>query len=164
MNIVFEKMTEKHQKGVMSIFNYYVENSTAAFPANALPEQFYTMLMKKAEGYMSYTLIDAENDSIVGFCQLSPYNPFSTFAEVACLTYFIAPDYTGKGLGCECLCKLEEAAKAMGIKNLLAEVSSENKGSISFHKKHGFEVVGELKDIGTKFNRKFGIIYMQKTI
>lgn len=64
----------------MSIFNYYVENSTAAFPANALPEQFYTMLMKKAEGYISYTLIDIENDSIAGFCQLSPYSPFSTFA------------------------------------------------------------------------------------
>ena len=52
----------------------------------------------------------------------------------------------------------------MGIKNLLAEVSSENNGSLSFHKKHGFEVVGELKNIGTKFNRKFGIVYMQKTI
>ena len=164
MNIVFEKMNEKHEEGVMSIFNYYVENSTAAFPANTLPNKFYTMLMKKSEGYPSYTLIDSENDCIIGFCQLSPYNPFSTFAEVACITYFIAPNYTGNGLGYECLLKLEEDAKVMGIKTLLAEVSSENTGSILFHKKHGFAVVGELKDIGTKFNRKFGIVYMQKEI
>ena len=63
MNIVFEKMNEKHEEGVMSIFNYYVENSTAAFPANTLPNKFYTMLMKKSEGYPSYTLIDSENET-----------------------------------------------------------------------------------------------------
>lgn len=157
-------MTEKHQKDVMSIFNYYVENSTAAFPAKALPEQFYGMLMKKSEGYASYVLSDTENDSAIGFCQLSSYNPFSTFKELACLTYFISPDYTGKGLGNECLNKLEEDAKNLGVKNLLAEISSENKGGIYFHKKHGFDVVGELKDIGTKFNHKFGIIYAERNI
>ena len=164
MSIIFEKMSERHQTGVMTIFNHYVENSTAAFPAKALPEPFYAMLMKKSEGYPAYTLIDSDNNYIVGFCQLSPYNPFSTFSEVACLTYFIAPEYTGMGLGSKCLDELEKEAKMMGIINLIAEISSENKGSISFHKKHGFEFVGELKNIGTKFNRKFNIVYMQKTI
>lgn len=164
MNIIFEKMNENHKQGVMEIFNYYVENSTAAFPAKAVPEQFYAMLMKKSEGYPAYTLIDTDKDLVVGFCQLSPYNPFSTFSETACLTYFISPDYTGNGLGGKCLLELEKEAKAMKIKNLVAEISSENQGSIAFHKKYGFMEMGELKNIGKKLDRSFGIVYMQKAI
>lgn len=164
MNIVFENMNKKHQKDIMTIFNYYVENSTSAFPPKALPDQFYAMLLKKSEDYPGYALIDTDKDIVVGFCQLSAYNPFPTFIKTACLTYFIAPEYTGKGLGSDCLSKLESDAKQMNIEYLISEISSENSGSISFHRNHGFTVVGELHNIGEKFNRKFGIVYMEKSI
>ena len=162
MNINFAEMNEKHQKEVMRIFNYYIENSTAAFPSKALPEQFFSMLVKKSEGYPSYTVLDKER--VIGFCQLSAYNPFPTFSKTACLTYFIENEYTGKGIGSLCLKKLEDEAQKMNISHLVAEISSENNGSISFHKKHGYSLVGELHDIGEKFGREFGIVYMQKTL
>ena len=163
MNIIFEKMGNKHQKQVMDIFNYYISNGTAAFPGTVLPEQFYRFLMEKSEGYPSYVL-KKDNNSIIGFCQLSKYNPFSTFKSTANITYFISKDYTRKGLGSKCLEKLEQDAIKMGIRNLIAEVSSENKESINFHKKHGFFIAGELKDIGEKFEHSFGVIYMQKRL
>ncbi|RDU24137.1 GNAT family N-acetyltransferase [Anaerosacchariphilus polymeriproducens] len=164
MNIVFEKMNEKHKKGIMTVFNYYVENSTSAFPSEALPDQFYAMLLKKLEGYPAYALIDTDKDTVVGFCKLSAYNTCPTFVKTACLTYFIAPEYTGKGLGSNCLSKLECDAKQMNIEHLISEISSENSGSISFHKNHGFTVAGELHNVGEKLNRKFGIVYMEKSI
>ncbi len=164
MNVIFEKMNIEHQKEIMEIFNFYVENSTAAFANNTLPEPFYAMLMKRSEGYPSYALKNEDNNCVIGFCQLSPYNPFPTFKSTACITYFIADAYTGNGLGEKCLLKLEQDALEMGITDLVAEISSENHGSIAFHKKHGFHIVGELKNIGVKFNRKFSIVYMQKKI
>lgn len=164
MNIIFEKMNLEHQKEIMEIFDFYVKSGTAAFPNNTLPEQFYAMLMKKSEGYPSYALKNIDNNCVVGFCQLSPYSPFSTFKSTACITYFIANEYTGKGLGEKCLLKLEQDASEMGIIDLVAEISSENHGSIAFHKKHDFYIAGELKNIGVKLNRKFGIVYMQKSI
>lgn len=105
-----------------------------------------------------------ESGSIVGFCQLSAYSPFPTFRSAAYVTYFLAEGSTGKGIGSLCLSKLEEEAKAMGIKHLIAEVSSENEGSLAFHQKHGFTVVGELKEIGQKLNRTFGVVLLQKTL
>ena len=164
MNIAFEVMNEKHQKDVMEIFNYYVENSTAAFPSKTLPEQFYAALLKKSEGYPAYSLVDTETNTVAGFCQLSAYSPFPTFSKTACLTYFLSPEYTGKGIGSQCLAKLESEAKQMNITHLIAEISSENAGSIHFHVKHGFAVAGELHDIGEKLGRKFGVVYMEKAI
>ena len=164
MNIIFEKMTLEHQKEIMGIFNFYIKSGTAAFSNKILPEPFYAMLMKKSEGYPAYAIKNTYNNCVVGFCMLSPYNPFQTFKSTACITYFIADEYTGKGLGKKCLLKLEQDASQMGITDLIAEISSENHGSIAFHKKHDFYVAGKLKNIGAKFNRKFGIVYMQKSI
>lgn len=164
MQIKFEKMDIKHQKSIMKIFNYYIENSTSAFPPTALPEQFFGMLLEKSKGFPAYVVIDSENDEVIGFCMLSAYNPFSTFKETATITYFISKDYVGKGIGKQCLKKLESEALKSGIQHILAEISSENQGSLNFHSKHGFKVCGTLENIGYKLDRKFDVIYMQKDL
>jgi phosphinothricin acetyltransferase len=164
MNIKFEKMGFEYQTQIMEIYNYYVENSTAAFPESAVPEQFFAMLLEKAKGYPAYAVIDAETLEVAGFCMLSAYIPASTFRETAAVTYFIAKKYTGKGVGAQCLERLETEAMQMGIKQIVADVSTENKGSLTFHQRHGFEVCGTLKNIGNKLGRHFGIILLQKEL
>ena len=163
MNIKFEVLGMQHQTDVMEIFNHYVLTSTAAFPGKPLPTPFFAMISKKSEGgYPAYAVIC--DDKIAGFCQLSPYNPFSSFASTASVTYFIAPEYTGKGVGAGCLRKLEEDGKSMNISHLIAEVSSENDVSLRFHEKNGFRKVGELSGIGSKLGHSFGITLLQKDI
>ncbi|MDD4843045.1 MAG: GNAT family N-acetyltransferase [Anaerotignum sp.] len=164
MNITFEKLGIQHQKSVMEIFNYYITTGTAAFPAKPLPEQFFPMLMKRSEGLCAYAVVDTEANQTVGFCSLNPYSAFPTFRETATVTYFIANDYTAKGIGAKCLALLEKEGKALGLHNLIAEISSENESSIQFHKKNGFVQAGELKHIGEKFLRTFGVVIMQKSI
>lgn len=163
MKLTFEPLGMQHQSDIMSIFNHYVLNSTAAFPGKPLPEPFFAMFLKKSEGgYPAYAVIS--DGKVIGFCQLSPYNPFSSFVSTACVTYFIAPEYTGKGLGAECLRKLEEDGKKMNISHLIAEVSTENEASLRFHEKNGFRKAGELNGIGSKLDRSFGIVLLQKDI
>jgi phosphinothricin acetyltransferase len=67
-------------------------------------------------------------------------------------------------LGSLCLAKLEADARKKGIDNLIADISSENTGSVAFHKKHGFSIAGELLNVGRKHNKSFGIVYMQKQL
>lgn len=163
MNITFDALGTQYQSEVMEIFNHYILTSTAAFPGNSLPEPFFAMLLRKSEvGYPAYAVLC--DGKVAGFCQLSPYNPFSTFAGTACVTYFLSPEYSGKGIGTECLRRLEEDGKKMNISHLIAEVSSENDGSLRFHEKNGFRIVGELNGIGSKFGRSFGITLLQKDI
>ena len=163
MNISFEPLGMQHQTDVMAIFNHYILTSTAAFPGTPLPEPFFAMILKKSEGgYPTYAVLC--DGKVAGFCQLSPYNPFSSFVSTACVTYFLAPEYTGKGVGAACLGRLKEDGKEMNISHLIAEVSSENEASLRFHEKNGFRKVGDLKEIGSKFGRSFGIILLQKDI
>ena len=160
----FVDLSETYRDEIMRIFNHYVENGTAAFPANPVPVQFFSMFLQKSADYPAYVLLAPDTDQVLGFCMLSPYIPFLTFAGTACVTFFLDPAYTGRGLGSQCMEKLEDEAKKMHITHLLADISSENTGSIAFHKKHGFTVVGELQDIGEKLGRSFSITLMEKAL
>jgi len=163
MNVTFEPLSMTHQSAVMAIFNHYVETSTAAFPGRPLPEPFFAMFLKKCEGgYPSFAVLDGK--TVIGFCQLSPYNPMPTFAKTAECTFFIAPEYTGKGVGKLCLSKLIEEGRQMGITHLISEVSSENEGSIRFHEANGFRKVGALESVGEKLGRVFSVVMLQKDL
>lgn len=155
-------MSIEHAKENMEIYNYYIENSLAAYPDKVMPVEFFGKFLELTKGYPSYTICDAEK--IIGFCFLRPYNPHSTFKECAEITYFIQKDYTGKGIGKIALNKLELEAARIGIKTLLASISSENPHSLTFHLNNGFKQCGRFEKIITKWGEPFDIIWMQKNL
>lgn len=164
MNIVFEKLENKHQKAVMDIFNYYVENSFAAFAESRLPDVFFEKIMEKVQNYPAYAIKDTDTGAITGFCYLSPYHSLPTFKRTAKISYFILPHYTHAGVGKMSLDKLESDAREWGIAVILAEISSKNPQSIAFHEKNGFECRGHFKQIGYKHGEYFDVITMQKEL
>ncbi len=164
MNLEFEPLSIKHAGRVMDIFNYYIENSFAAYPDAKLPGEFFNMFLESAKQYPAYVMKPESEDRIIGFCLLRAYNPFPSFRETAEISYFIDPECVGRGLGKKALDLLEEDAKKRGVKTLLAEISSENAASLSFHRKNGFAECGRMKEIGVKFGKHFDVVWMQKTI
>lgn len=162
MNYLFEQMAQEHENEVMGIFNYYIENTFYAYPENRLPNQFFSRFLDIAKAYPAFVV--KSGNQIIGFCLLRPYNPFPTFKETAEVSYFIKKEYTGKGIGTGVLKKLEESALDMGIKRLLADISSENKFSIEFHEKNGFVKCGHFKNAGKKFDKYFDVVWMEKEL
>jgi phosphinothricin acetyltransferase len=147
---------------VMEIFNYYVENSFAAYPQSRLLVEFYNVLMASYQGYPNAAAL--ENGEVVGFGGLRAYSPMSTFSHTAEISYFISPVHTSKGLGSLMLNHFIQEAKQKNIETVLASISSLNEPSLAFHKKHGFETCGTLKKIGRKNGVDFDVVYMQKHI
>ena len=164
MKIIFEKMTDQHCAAVMSIFNYYALNSFSAYPDTELSDTFFFKILEVTENYPAFVIKNEKDDHILGFCFLRAYNPFSVFKKTAEISYFIKNGYTGNGLGKMALDKLETEAKKIGLKYILASITSKNPQSISFHKKNGFEECGNFKDIGEKKGQPFSIIWMRKEL
>jgi L-amino acid N-acyltransferase YncA len=164
MDVLFDAMTQKYAKEVMDIFNYYVTHSFAAYPETPLPDQFFNRFLEVSKGYPAFVLKDATTGMVVGFCFLRAYNPFPAFRQTAEITYFLEKNQVGKGIGSQALQKLEEEAQKMGIKILLANISSENTQSISFHLKRGFQECGRFHKIGTKKGVSFDVVWMEKSL
>jgi len=153
-------MQESDRDAVMRIFNHYAETGFAAYPDGPLPPQFFPHLK---EGAVSALVLEGAN-GIAGFALLKPFFPFPAFKKTGMVTYFIAPEHTGKGLGALLLSRLNEDAKKNGIRMLLVNISSKNEGSVRFHAKHGFTVAGTLAGVGEKFGEPFDVVWMQRPV
>jgi L-amino acid N-acyltransferase YncA len=156
-------LTNDDREKVIDIFNYYIENSFAAFPDDPVPYQAYEMIMKMSAGLPAVSIKNKEG-ILLGFGMLKRFNPFPAFSRTAEVAYFIAPDNTGQGLGKLILDHLEEEGKKLGVTTLLAHISSLNIGSINFHKKNGFSESGRFVQAGVKNDQVFDSVWMQKML
>jgi phosphinothricin acetyltransferase len=111
-----------------------------------------------------YAVIDDSTADVIGFCQLKPYAPLSTFENTVETSYFLTPDATRKGIGTLMLQKLIEDARKLHKAHVVASISGDNIASINFHKKQGFLECGRFKNVGNKFNKDFDIVYMQRDL
>ena len=163
MEYSISPISNEDRESIIDIFNHYVENSFAAYPENKFPYQAFDMLLQMSKGYPTGCIKD-ETGKIVGFGMLRTHNSMPTFLQTAEVTYFIHPDYTGKGLGTMLLSYLEKGALEKGITNILANISSLNPNSVTFHQKNGFVECGRFKKIGKKRGQEFDTVWMQKML
>ena len=156
-------LTPADGRAVVALFNHYACHSFAAFPEDPLPEAFFDRLLEATRGLP--TIAARESDGrLRGFAMLRPHLPWPTSSHVAEITYFVAPDSTGQGLGSKMLADLETRAKAQGIRTILASIASLNEMSLAFHRKHGFEEVGRFRNVVIKRGTPFDTIWMQKDL
>ncbi len=163
MRFEFRDYAAGDAPGVLALFNHFVEHSFAAYPTELVGEPFEAWLGQVAAKYPFITVRD-ETGSIIGFGLLHAYHGAGSFRRTAELTYFLRPDATGQGIGTTLLQRLIERGRAMGLRTLLASISSRNEQSLAFHRKHGFDEVGRFRGIGEKFGQDFDVVYMQRFI
>ncbi len=163
MNYKFRKVNGNDGQQVIDIFNYYIENSFAAFLDTKISYDQFQPLMNMFKGYPFYVIED-ELNGVIGFGHLGKYHPSEAFDRVAELGYFILPAHTQKGLGTKLLNILSSESKELGIETLLANITSLNKASINFHMAQGFTECGRFVSIGKRQGKVFDVIWMQKFI
>jgi phosphinothricin acetyltransferase len=158
-----EPMTPEHRRSVIDIFNFYAENSFAAFPESAVPYEFFDKLIESNGEYPAVVIRDNAG-AVAGFAFMHRYYSDETLRRTAEVDYFLMPHLTRRGIGSAILNLFTERAKLMGIDNFLACISSLNREGIEFHRKHGFAECGRMLAVGCKFGRDFDIVWMQKRI
>lgn len=163
MDIALTPLTPADGLAAVDLFNHYVRHSFAAFPEEPVPQVFFDRLLEATRGLPTVAAKDASG-RLLGFALLRPHLPWATSSHVAEISYFVAPDSTGQGLGSEMLADLETRARAQGIRTILASVSSLNETSLAFHRKHGFQEVGRFRNIVIKQGTPFDTVWMQKTL
>ena len=159
----FDPISINDREPVIDIFNYYVENSFAAYPETKVPYEFFDILLQMSDGYPTVAVRD-KRGRVAGFGMLRVHNRLTTFSQVAEITYFIRPQHTGKGIGTSILEYLIEESKKKNITSILASISSRNERSIAFHEKNGFRQCGHFQNIGIKRGEVFDVVWMQRML
>lgn len=163
MTYSIEPIVPDDREPIIDIFNYYIENTFAAFPEEKMPYHAFDIFLQMSDGLPAVKITD-ENSKLVGFGMLRQFNPMPVFSHTAEITYFIDSNQTGKGIGKDLLEFLEKNGRQKGITTLLANISSLNTGSIRFHKRNGFIECGRFVNVGRKKGQMFDTVWMQKML
>ena len=163
MTYSLEPLDASHREPVIGIFNHYVAHSFAAYPDRPVELEVFDRWLALCAGYPTAAARTGEGQ-VVGFAFLRPYHFANTLRGTAEVTYFIHPDHTRRGLGSRMLAELERCGRELGVRTVIAGLSSLNVESREFHLKQGFHQCGRLEKVGVKFGRTFDILLFQKTI
>jgi L-amino acid N-acyltransferase YncA len=163
MTYELQSLVASDRTAVVAIFNYFIEHSFAAYPEAPVGEEFFDRLLALCKGYPAVS-VRTDAGEVVGFGFLRAFHPAGTFRRTAEISYFLLPEHTGRGIGGKLLSYFTQEARAMGVDNLLASVSSLNEQSLRFHAKAGFERCGRLEAVGRKSGRDFDVVWFQKRL
>ena len=163
MDYRFEPLSESDREPVIDILNYFIEHGFAAYPEDKIGEEFFGRILEMTRGYPAVS-VRAPSGECAGFAFLRAYHSARTLRRTAEITYFLAPEHTGKGTGGRLIEHLGREARKLGIDNILASISSLNEGSIRFHLRNGFAECGRFRAVGRKFGRDFDVVWMQKRL
>ena len=153
--------TERDILEILEIYAPYVLNTAYSFEYTAPTLEEFT------ERFRSYTQqfpwLDWEEEGcVLGYAYGSrPWGrmAYSWNAEVS---IYLAPAVQGRGIGRKLYAVLEEILKMQGYRIIYSVITSDNQGSIAFHKKLGYTFVAEFPGCGHKFGRQLGTIWLEK--
>jgi L-amino acid N-acyltransferase YncA len=112
-------------------------------------------------------LVALQDDRVIGF---APYDDFRDAAKwpgyrfTVEHTIHVHQDHQGVGVGGVLLDALIERALEAAKHSMIGAVDGDNAGSIRFHERHGFAVVGRLPELGFKFGRWLDLVLMQRML
>jgi len=155
------RVREADRNAVVGIFNYFVENSFAAYPDKKVGPEIFDLLKNMSRAGVFYVAETADKE-VIGFALLRHHQVAEAFNRAGEITYFILPPHERRGLGSRFMETIIIDARAADVETLLANISSPNEVSLNFHLKHGFKECGRFRRIGQKFGRDFDVVWMQK--
>jgi phosphinothricin acetyltransferase len=146
---------------ILDIYNEVILNTTAVYSYEP-----HTLEMREAwfkertENGFPVFVAEAEN-KIAGFCTYGHFRAWPAYKFTVESSVHIHADFRGKGIAKQLMQTLIAFAKAQGLHAMIAGIDADNKTSIALHKKLGFEITGNLKQVGYKFDRWLDLTFME---
>ncbi len=149
---------------ILDIVNHNILNSTALYDykPRTLENQIAIFEEKLKKGFPIIVAVD--NETLVGFGYYSEFRFREAYKFTVEHSVYAHPIHIGKGIGKLILENLINLAKLQKLHTMIGVIDAENKSSIEFHKKFGFEIAGTIKDSGFKFDRWLHSVFMQKML
>ena len=163
--MIISDAAEADLPALRDIFNDAVLNTTAIWMDNVV-DLANRQAWFAARAQQGYPILVAENAAgeVVGYASFGDWRPFDGFCHTVEHSVYIRVDQRGKGLGPQLLTALIERAKACDKHVIVAAIESGNAASIGLHRRLGFEISGQMPQVGQKFGRWLDLTFMQLTL
>ncbi|WP_020611271.1 GNAT family N-acetyltransferase [Sediminispirochaeta bajacaliforniensis] len=147
---------------ILDIYNEAIIHSTALYDYKPRTiESMETWFAdKEKKGFPIIGLVDEKN-RLIGFGTYGNFRARPAYHYTVEHSIYVQKEYRGCGYGEILLREIIAKATEQDYHCLIAGIDSENAASIHLHKKLGFSLCGELKQVGYKFGRWLNLVFYQ---
>ncbi|ORI24010.1 GNAT family N-acetyltransferase [Rhodococcus sp. 1168] len=102
--------------------------------------------------------------SIAGYASYGQWRPKSGYRLTVEHSVYVDKAFHRRGIASALLAELIARARTAGIHAMIAGIESGNTTSVALHDKFGFVTVGQLPEVGVKFDRWLDLTLMQLSL
>lgn len=169
-NVVIRSVVPTDAETLLAIYAPYVEKTAITFEYEVPSvDEFRKRIEHTLERY-PYLVAECSGEA-VGYCYAGVFKGRSAYDWAVETTIYIAEGWHGMGIGRMLYDELEAALKRKNIVNLYAciaytEIEDEylTLGSVRFHERCGYRLIGRFHQCGYKFRRWYDMVWMEKMI
>jgi phosphinothricin acetyltransferase len=151
---------ENDLTSINDIYNYYVTRSTCTYQEALEPIESRKIWFDRHGPRHPVTVAEI-GVRVVGWGSLSPFNARSAYRFTVESSIYVDHALHRRGIGKAILEDLIARARALGHRTIVAGIDATQEASAAIHAKYGFVKVGQLKEVGYKFDRWLDVVYMQ---
>lgn len=145
---------------IVEIYNEAVLTTTATFDTEPKTVE------ERAEWFQAHgerhpLLVAQKNGQVVGWASLSAWSPRRAYDDTAEVSLYVLASQRGHGIGGQLMAEILKAGQQAGLHTILARVTEGNAASVRLHRAAGFELVGIMREVGLKFDRRLDVNLMQ---
>lgn len=150
--------------GMLAIYNEIIRSSTVVYTEEeaTLDDRRAWLANRTAQGYPVLAATDAADGSVLGYSTFGDFRPWPGYRRTVEHSVYVRADARGRGVGAALVEPLFGLAAALGKHVMVAGIDAANPASIRLHERLGFEQVGNLREVGTKFGRWLDLVFMQR--
>lgn len=154
--------TAEDAAALAAIYAHYVEHSVATFDLEAPDAAWWTAKLADLAAAGWPFLVAEDDEGVAGFAYVAPWRIKPAYRQTVEDTIYLAPGRTGRGTGRALLGALLDAARAVGVRQVVAVVTdSGDPSSLRLHEALGFVPAGRLRAVGMKHGRWLDTLLLQ---
>lgn len=161
--VIIREANKQDLEFILDIYNQGIEDRVATLESETKDLQFMTKWYEQHNG--RYKVVVAEQDEqILGWCSLNPYNNRCAYAGVADLSIYIARECRGRGIGSLLITGIENLAIENDFHKIVLFTFPFNRLGQGLYHKMGYQEVGIFHNQGILDGRYIDVMAMEKQL
>lgn len=168
--IKIRSATPQDAAALLEIYSTYVECTAITFEYEVPSVEEFSERIQVITQKYPYLIAEYERE-IIGYAYADTFKNRAAYDWSVETTIYIRSDFRKSGVGKSLYGELESVLIKQGVLNLNACIAYTEKedeyltnGSVSFHEKLGYRLVGTFHKCGYKFNRWYDMVWLEKHI
>ncbi|NUP04009.1 MAG: N-acetyltransferase [Nonomuraea sp.] len=155
-------LTEGDLPAVTAVYSHYVTDSVATFDETPpAVEDWRTKAAGVAAAGLPFLVAEVDGQ-VAGYAYVGQYRPKPAYRHTLEDSIYLAPGFTGRGLGRLLLGELIERVSGTTARSIVAVIADGgDPASQRLHAAFGFEESGRLRNVGFKHGRWIDTVLLQ---